>query len=98
MNNQQQGQQIQIKINDETAKGHYANAMMVNHSKEEFVLDFMSIFGGQGVVNSRVVISPGHFKRVISALVDNLKKYEDQFGKIQEAKDLGMDKEIGFKG
>ncbi len=69
-------------------KGVYANAMSVVHSKEEFTLDFMNIYPhqGAGIVNGRIIISPGHMKRIISALQDNLKKYENQFGKVEEAK------------
>jgi len=94
---QNQQKQMQIKISDEVLKGSYANAMQIVHSKEEFVLDFLNLSPhmGAGVVTSRVIMSPGHLKRVIAALAENLKKYEDQFGKIAEAKDLGS--EIGFK-
>ncbi len=103
MNNQQpqvgQGQQkqMQIKISDEVLKGNYANATQIVHSKEEFVLDFLNLSPhmGAGVVTARVIMSPGHLKRVIAALSENLKKYEDQFGKIEQAKELSS--EIGFK-
>ncbi len=88
--------QLQIKISDDVLKGVYANAMQVFHTKEEFVLDFMNLspHQGVGIVNSKVIMSPGHLKRVIAALSDNLKKYEDQFGKVQEA---DAPSEIGFK-
>jgi len=32
--------------------------MMVRHSREEFVLDFVSLFPPEGSVNARVVVSP----------------------------------------
>ena len=35
--------------------------------------------------NARVIISPGHLKRMIRALQDNLAKYEAKFGPIIEA-------------
>ena len=91
-----QEKKLQIKIDDNTLKGVYANAMQVFHSKEEFVLDFMNLspHQGVGIVNSRVIISPGHAKRMIAALSDNLKKYEDQFGKIEQA---DAPSELGFK-
>jgi hypothetical protein len=101
MNNQNQPQeqtkQLQIKISDEMLKGVYANAMQVAHSREEFMLDFLNLSPhlGTGVVTARVIMSPGHLKRVIAALTDNLKKYEDRFGKIEEAQ---SPEEIGFKG
>ncbi|MDP3964585.1 MAG: DUF3467 domain-containing protein [bacterium] len=88
--------QIQIKVTDEVMKGVYANAMSVMHSREEFTVDFMNIYPHQraGIVNARVIISPGHLKRIIAALQDNLKKYENQHGKIEEAQapePLGFD-------
>jgi hypothetical protein len=96
MNGQQQGQQINIKIEDAVMKGNYANAMGVSHSKEEFVMDFMNIFPWQraGIVTARVITSPGHMKRIYKALEENIRKYEQQFGKIEEAKGP---EGIGFK-
>lgn len=97
MENKQEQKQMQIKISDEILKGVYANAMQVVHTKEEFILDFMNLspYMGAGVVSSRVIMSPGHLKRVIAALDDNLKKYETQFGKITEAR--APESEIGFQ-
>ena len=40
--------------------------------------------------------TPGHFKRMIAAMTDNLKKYEEKFGPIKQAEQ--NEKEIGFKG
>jgi len=96
MNGENQ-QAIQIKITDEVLKGFHANMMSVAHSKEEFVLDFINVYPWQrnGIVGSRVIMTPGHIKRVIAALSENLQKYEKQFGKITEAK--APSEEIGFK-
>jgi len=80
-------QQIQIKATDEKLKGEYANIMQVLHTKEEFVLDFMNVFPPAGTLNARVIVSPGHFKRMLAAMQDNLKKYESQFGEIQKAEE-----------
>lgn len=81
-----QGQkQIQIKAKDETLAGHYSNVAQISHKKEEFVLDFMSVFPPAGTLNSRVIMSPGHFKRLMKAMQDNLQKYESRFGSIQES-------------
>ena len=87
---------MQIKISDEILKGVYANAMQVAHSREEFILDFLnlSLHMGAGIVSSRVIMSPGHLKRVIAALTENLKKYEEKFGRIEEAE---APEEMGFK-
>lgn len=95
--NQQQGsqQQIQIKADDQTAKGVYSNNMMIAHTKEEFVLDFLNVFPPQGALVSRIFTSPGHAKRIVKALEDNIKKYEKQFGKIEESE--APEGDIGFK-
>ena len=82
---EQQAPSIQIKLTDDILGGVYSNHMQVTHTREEFVLDFMSIFPPAGKVNARVIISPGHMKRIILALQDNLRKYEAQFGPIHEA-------------
>jgi hypothetical protein len=80
-----QAKPLPIKLRDEVAGGVYANNMVVAHSREEFVMDFIYLFPQQGVVNARVITSPGHMKRIIRALQENVRKYEAQFGEIQEA-------------
>jgi len=76
-------QQIQVKIPDDVLKGIYANMVQIGHGPEEFILDFMNIFPPSGIISARVILSPGHMKRVVSAMQDNLKKYEEQFGTIK---------------
>lgn len=78
----EQEQKINIKIPDEVLKGAYSNLMFVSHTKEEFVMDFINVFGPQGIEVAKVMTSPGHFKRIVAALNDNLKKFENQFGSI----------------
>ena len=87
--------QIQVKIPDEVLKGVYANMVQVGHTPEEFVLDFMNIVGTAGIVNARIIVSPGHFKRLIAAMQGNLKRYEEQFGNIKESRE--PDHKIGFR-
>jgi len=77
--------QINIKVKDEQLVGKYSNMMQVAHTKEEFILDFMNIVPPQGVLASRIILSPGHLKRIIKALQDNLQKYEYAFGEIEES-------------
>jgi hypothetical protein len=76
---------MEIKITDEILRGVYANNMAVAHTREEFILDFINIFPPTGIVNARIVISPGHMKRIIRALNDNVLRYESKFGEIREA-------------
>jgi len=90
-----QPQQIQIKAKDDDLKGVYSNLMQVLHTKEEFLLDFFLVSPPTGVLTSRVIMSPGHLKRLIKALQENMSKYEAKFGKIEEAVEpVGG---IGFK-
>ncbi len=87
MANEQQPQkgQIQVKVNDEVLKGTYANMVQISHGPEEFVLDFMNIFPPQGLIASRVIVSPGHMKRLVAAMQENIKRFEGQFGQIAES-------------
>ncbi len=95
MEQERKPKEIKIKITDEILKGVYANNMVVAHTREEFLLDFINIFPPGGIVNARVIISPGHLKRLIAALRDNMKKYEEKFGEIKEAPEPHIDK-TGF--
>ena len=78
-------QQLPVKVPDSVLRGVYANQMVVSHTREEFLLDFVNLFPPEGVVTARVIVSPGHLKRMIKALSDNLARYERQHGQIIEA-------------
>jgi hypothetical protein len=93
---QKQGGQKQIRITDNLPGGEYANAMQINHNKEEFHLNFLNIMGLSGKVSGKIITNPSHFKRMIAAMQENLEKYESQYGKIEEAQGP-INKEIGFK-
>jgi hypothetical protein len=67
-----QQNEIKVKIADEVLKGSYANTLLVAHTAEEFVLDFILSLPPQAVCNARVIVHPGHLKRVIGALQQNL--------------------------
>lgn len=88
-----QTQQIQIK--DNFVGGEYANGMQVAHTKEEFLITFLNIIPPSGRVAAKIISSPGHVKRMIIALQDNLKKYEEKFGAVEVA-ESPKDK-IGFQ-
>jgi len=77
--------EINIKITDEILEGRYANMMQVMHTKEEFILDFANVVPPQGIMTARVITSPGHMKRIIKALQENLERYEKSFGNVDEA-------------
>jgi hypothetical protein len=75
-------QNIHIKIPEEILRGVYANQMVVRHSREEFVIDFINVCPPEGIVNARVIVSPGHLKRMVTALGENLTRYEQRFGPV----------------
>lgn len=77
--------QISIELSEEVAEGIYANLAMIAHSNSEFVIDFIRLMPGvpKAKVKSRIVITPEHAKRLLTALKDNIKKYEDTFGPIK---------------
>ena len=87
MENKQQDQNnngIQIELTDETAQGTYSNLAIIAHSSSEFVIDFVRVVPNmpKAKVQSRIIITPEHAKRLLAALTDNVNKYESQFGTI----------------
>ena len=76
--------QLNIELSEEMAEGIYANLAIITHSTSEFVLDFIRIMPGvpKAKVKSRLVLTPEHAKRLLLALSDNIRKYEDQVGEI----------------
>ena len=82
---------LQVKLDEETAQGKYANLASIGHGETEFVIDFMFLQPGQpkAKVHSRVISSPVHTKRFLGALAENVRKYESRFGPIvlKEAKE-----------
>ncbi len=88
---------IQIQLDEATAQGVYINLALINHTETEFILDFIYVQpqAPQGKVRSRVLTSPVHMKRLMQALADNMKKYEERFGEIKLAQEQPVQK-IGF--
>jgi hypothetical protein len=78
--------QVQIKADEKELQGQYSNLVMVHHNAEEFTLNFVYIFpnGAQGKLLSSVIVSPGHAKRILKTLEENIGRYEAQFGAIKE--------------
>jgi hypothetical protein len=79
----QQPQQIQINTTDEISRGRYSNLMLVSHSPEEFMLDWLLNSPNGPHLVSRIILSPSNVKRAIEALTTNLKQYEDKFGAVK---------------
>ena len=86
-NEQNAGQQLQIELTPEVASGTYTNLAVINHSDQEFVIDFISALPGlpKARVSNRMILTPESAKRLLMALHDNVAKYEENFGTIEFA-------------
>jgi hypothetical protein len=98
MDEQAVPQQLQIKADEKELLGQYANLAMINHSAEEFTLNFIYVFpnGTQGKLISSIIISPGHAKRLLRALEENIGRFEQQFGPVPEAPAGAPPPTVGF--
>ena len=76
--------ELQIHIPPDIQRGAYANNMIVSHTQEEFLLDFILATPPIGTVNARVIVSPSHAKRIAQAMIENIAKYEARFGKVKD--------------
>ncbi len=85
---------LNVKIGDEELKGRYSNLLRITHTREEFILDFINAVPPQAVVTARIVASPGHLKRILRALEENLRRYEEAHGEIREAPEPSRDQVV----
>ena len=83
---QPQQQQLQIELTPEVANGTYSNLAIINHSNQEFIIDFVAALPGipKARVNCRQILTPENAKRLLFALQDNVVKYEQKFGTIEQ--------------
>lgn len=83
----EQQQQINIELPEEIAEGIYANFAIIAHSNQEFIVDFVRLMPGapKAKVKSRIILTPQHAKRLMKALNENIKRYEEQFGRIEDS-------------
>jgi hypothetical protein len=75
---------LEIELSGDEAQGTYSNLVMITHSASEFILDFIAVMPGlpKAKVVKRMVLTPDHAKRLSGALADNVKRFEEQYGKI----------------
>lgn len=85
-----QENQINIELSEEIAEGEFANLAMIAHSSSEFVIDFIRLMPGfpKAKVKARIVITPEHAKRLLSALNENIERYESNFGTIKHSQEI----------
>jgi len=80
--------QMNIELSEDIASGIYSNLAVITHSPSELICDFIQVMPGmpKGKVKSRVIMTPQNAKRFLKALQDNMAKYEDHFGPIEDPK------------
>ena len=90
MENENNYNQRQIELKDEVAQGTYANLAIITHSTSEFIIDFVRIMPGlpKAGVQSRIVMTPEHAKRLMYALQDNVNRYEQAMGTIRMPEEM----------
>src|ERR1700729_1330607 len=82
---EQNENQLNIELSEEIAEGIYSNLAIITHSSSEFVLDFIRVMPGvpKAKVKSRIILTPEHAKRLLTALHDNMEKFEAINGRIK---------------
>jgi hypothetical protein len=90
---EQNGNQLNIELSEEIAEGIYSNLAIITHSNSEFVVDFIRLMPGvpKAKVKSRIILTPEHAKRLLTALHDNVERFEAINGRIKI-----QDDPIGF--
>jgi hypothetical protein len=90
---------VQVEIGEKESEGVYSNFVLIAHSPSEFIIDFARILPGlpKAKVFSRIVMTPQHAQLLHNAIADNIKKYEDRFGKIKlHGKEEDIARSMGF--
>lgn len=87
-NNKEPQQQKNLKLNiaPDVAQGTYSNLVVISHTPAEVVMDFAQMLPGVegAAIRQRIIMNPIHAKRTLAALNENIRKYEQQFGTIEE--------------
>ncbi len=88
---------MNIELTEDVAEGHYSNLAIITHSNAEFVVDFISVMPNapKAKVKSRIVLTPQHAKRLLKALNENIKKFEQINGIIKDLEPVAMPMNFG---
>lgn len=78
---------INIELPEDIATGVYSNLAVITHSQTEFICDFIQMMPGvpKAKVRSRVIMTPENAKRLLNALQDNIRKFEENIGGIKDS-------------
>ncbi|GAB3565360.1 DUF3467 domain-containing protein [Spirosoma luteolum] len=91
---------IDVELSEDIAEGVYANLAMIAHSNSEFILDFIRLMPGvpKAKVKARIILTPEHAKRLLDALAENIGRYEEANGNINQPTDTFRFPNGGFGG
>jgi hypothetical protein len=100
MNKPDPNNQINIELSEDMAEGIYSNLAIITHSNSEFVVDFVRVMPGipKAKVKSRIILTPDHAKRLLLALNDNIRKFEEMNGEIDLNNDQNPPFPMNFGG
>ena len=72
--------ELNVELTEEIAEGIYSNFSIISHSQSEFVIDFLRIVPNmnKAKVKSRIMMTPQQAKRLVAALRENIKVYENK--------------------
>jgi Protein of unknown function (DUF3467) len=63
-------------------EGRYANFFQIGHNAFEFLLEFGQQDGADGVIHTRIYVSPQHARMLANLMLETLQQHERIFGKI----------------
>lgn len=94
---EQQPNQLNIELNEDMAEGIYSNLAIITHSNAEFVVDFINVMPGspKAKVRSRIILTPQHAKRLLKALNENVRKFEQVNGPIKDIEPVSIPMNFG---
>ena len=79
----------QITADNRTRRGYYSGFSLISHRKEEPILDLsfldpqsQTTTEGQAMLTSRLILNPGHMKRLYQPIGKDGRRYENNVGKI----------------
>lgn len=88
-NNLPNNDELKFSIAPEISHGDFANISIINHSKNEFIIDFASFMPGMpsADITNRIILTPEHAAKLFMTLNDNIEAYEKRFGPISNEED-----------
>ncbi len=77
----------------------YSNNANISHGPFDFTMNFVQVSPPSGKLVAKVIMSPQHAKAFLTALQENIARFEKSFGQIKQAQGVQIPggPEIGYK-